>query len=113
MASHLRRMAARMSAPPAALAAVVLGALGLGLAGFVLIPQPASFAPSPLVVSLPNFASFRGELENPALPLVQLSGDPSRAPSSADLHFPGRLGDTPAMDGRTGAPASLRRHLFR
>ena len=112
MASHLRRMEARMSAPPAALAAVVLGALGLGLAGFVLIPQPASFAPSPLVVSLPNFASFRGELENPALPLVQLSGDPSGATSSVDLHFRGRLGDTPVMYVRTGAPAYWRGLVF-
>jgi len=60
MASHLRRIEARLSAPPAALAAVVLGALGLGLAGFVLIPQPASLAPTPVVVSLPNFVSFKG-----------------------------------------------------
>jgi protein-glutamine gamma-glutamyltransferase len=112
MASHLRRMDARMSAPPAALAAVVLGALGLGLAGFVLIPQPASFAPSPLVVSLPNFVSFKGELENPALPLVQLSGDPSGATSSVDLHFRGRLGDSPVMYVRTGAPAYWRGLVF-
>src|SRR5260370_25708382 len=112
MASHLRRMEARMSAPPAALAAVVLGALGLGLAGFVLIPQPASFAPTPLVVSLPSFASFRGELENPALPLVQLSGDPSGATSSVDLHFRGRLGDSPVMYVRTGAPAYWRGLVF-
>ncbi len=112
MASHLRRMAARMSAPPAALAAVVLGALGLGLAGFVLIPQPASFAPTPLVVSLPNFANFRGELENPALPLVQLSGDPSGATSSVDLHFRGRLGDSPVMYVRTGARAYWRGLVF-
>src|SRR6266851_8298438 len=112
MASHLRRMEARMSAPPVALAAVVLGALGLGLAGFVLVPQPASFAPSPLVVSLPSFASFRGELENPALPLVQLSGDPSGATSSVDLHFRGRLGDSPVMYVRTGAPAYWRGLVF-
>jgi transglutaminase-like putative cysteine protease len=112
MASHLRRMDARMSAPPAALAAVVVGALGLGLAGFVLIPQPASFAPSPLVVSLPNFVSFKGELENPALPLVQLSGDPSGATSSVDLHFRGRLGDSPVMYVRTGAPAYWRGLVF-
>ena len=112
MASHLRRMGARMSAPPAALAAVVLGALALGLAGFVLIPQPASFAPTPLVVSLPNFVSFRGELENPALPLVQLSGDPSGATSSVDLHFRGRLGDSPVMYVRTAAPAYWRGLVF-
>jgi transglutaminase-like putative cysteine protease len=112
IASHLRRMEARFSAPPAALAAVVAGALVLGLAGFVLIPQPAAFAPTPVVVSLPSFASFRGELENPVLPLVQLSGDPSGATSSVDLHFRGRLGDTPVMYVRTGAPAYWRGLVF-
>ena len=112
MASHLRRMEARLSAPPAALAAVVLGALALGLVGFVLIPQPVSFAPTPLVVSLPNFVSFKGELENPALPLVQVSGDPSGATSSVDLHFRGRLGDSPVMYVRTGAPAYWRGLVF-
>ena len=112
MASHLRRMEARLSAPPAALAVVVVGALGLGLAGFVLIPQPAAGAPTPLVVSLPNFVSFRGELENPALPLVQLSGDPSGATSSVDLHFRGRLGDSPVMYVRTAAPAYWRGLVF-
>jgi transglutaminase-like putative cysteine protease len=112
MASHLRRMEARLSAPPAGLAVVVLGALGLGLAGFILIPQPAAFAPTPLVVSLPNFASFKGELENPALPLVQLSGDPSGATSSVDLHFRGRLGDSAVMYVRTAAPAYWRGLVF-
>jgi transglutaminase-like putative cysteine protease len=112
MTSHLRRIEARLSAPPAALAAVVLGALGLGLAGFVLIPQPAAGAPTPLVVSLPNFVSFKGELENPALPLVQLSGDPSGATSSVDLHFRGRLGDSPVMYVRTAAPAYWRGLVF-
>ena len=112
MASHLRRMEARLSAPPAALAAVVLGALALGLVGFVLVPQPASFAPTPLFVSLPNFVSFKGELENPALPLVQVSGDPSGATSSVDLHFRGRLGDSPVMYVRTGAPAYWRGLVF-
>jgi protein-glutamine gamma-glutamyltransferase len=112
MASHLRRMEARLSAPPAALAAVVLGALGLGLAGFILIPQPSAFAPTPLVVSLPNFASFKGELENPALSLVQLSADPSGATSSVDLHFRGRLGDSPVMYVRTAAPAYWRGLVF-
>src|SRR6202158_111697 len=33
MASHLRRMEARLSVPPAAVAALVLGALALGVAG--------------------------------------------------------------------------------
>ncbi len=112
MASHLRRLGARMSAPPAALAAVVLGALAAGLAGFILVPQPASFAPTPLVVSLPNFVSFQGQLENPALPLVQLSGDPSGATGSIDLHFRGRLGDSAVMYVRTGAPAYWRGLIF-
>jgi transglutaminase-like putative cysteine protease len=112
MASHLRRMEARMSVPPAALAALVLGVLAVGLAGFVLIPQPASFVPTPVVVSLPNFVSFKGELENPALSLVQISGDPSGATSSVDLHFRGRLGDTPVMYVRTAAPAYWRGLVF-
>ena len=112
MASHLRRMEARLSAPPAALAAVVLGALAVGLAGFIVLPQPAAGAPTPLVVSLPNFVSFRGEMENPALPLVQIAGDPSGATGSIDLHFRGRLGDTPVMYVRTGAPAYWRGLVF-
>jgi transglutaminase-like putative cysteine protease len=112
MASHLRRIEARMSFPPAALAAVVVGALAVGLAGFVLIPQPTSLVPTPVIVSLPNFASFRGQLENPALPLVQFSGDPSGATNSIDLHFRGRLGDSPVMYVRTGAPAYWRGLVF-
>jgi transglutaminase-like putative cysteine protease len=112
MASHLRRMEARLSAPPAALAVVVLGALAIGLAGFIVLPQPAAGAPTPLVVSLPNFVSFRGEMENPALPLVQIAGDPAGATNSVDLHFRGRLGDTPVMYVRTGAPAYWRGLVF-
>jgi len=112
MASHLRRLEAKLSGPPAALAAVVLGALGIGLAGFILVPQPAAGAPSPLVVSLPNFASFRGEMENPALPLMQIAGDPSGATGSIDLHYRGRLGDAPVMYVRTGAPAYWRGLVF-
>jgi len=112
MASHLRRMDARLSAPPAALAAIVLGALAVGLAGFIVLPQPAAGAPTPVVVSLPNFVSFRGELENPALPLVQIAGDPSGATGSIDLHFRGRLADTPVMYVRTGAPAYWRGLVF-
>ena len=112
IASHLRRMGARLSAPPAALAALVVGALGLGLAGFILVPQPAAGAPSPLVVSLPNFVTFRGDMENPALPLVQIAGDPSGATGSIDLHYRGRLGDTPVMYVRTGAPAYWRGLVF-
>jgi protein-glutamine gamma-glutamyltransferase len=112
MATHLRRMEAKLNAPPAALGTLVLGALAAGVVGFVLIPQPGASAPTPLVVSLPNFVSFKGQLENPALPLVQISGDPSGATGSIDLHFRGRLGDTPVMYVRTGAPAYWRGLVF-
>ena len=112
MTSHLRRIEANVAGPIRPLAFGLVGALALGLAGFILIPQPTAFAPTPLVVSLPNFTSFRGELENPALPLVQISGDPSGATNSIDLHFRGRLGDTPVMYVRTGAPAYWRGLVF-
>ena len=112
MTSHLRRMEARVAAPIRPVAITLVGALALGLAGFILIPQPTDLAPSPLVVSLPNFTSFRGELVNPALPLVQISGDPSGATGSIDLHFRGRLGDAPVMYVRTGAPAYWRGLVF-
>ena len=112
MTSHLRRLDAKVAAPIRPVALTVVGALALGLAGFILIPQPTSLAPSPLVVSLPNFTSFRGELENPALPLVQISGDPSGSTNSIDLHFRGRLGDAPVMYVRTGAPAYWRGLVF-
>jgi len=112
MTSHLRRLDAKVAGPIRPLAMGLVGALALGLAGFILIPQPTAFAPTPLVVSLPNFTSFRGELENPALPLVQISGDPSGATNSIDLHFRGRLGDAPVMYVRTGAPAYWRGLVF-
>jgi transglutaminase-like putative cysteine protease len=112
MTSHLRRMEARAAAPIRPVALTLVGALALGLAGFILIPQPTDLAPTPLVVSLPNFTSFRGELENPALPLVQISGDPSGSTGSIDLHFRGRLGDAPVMYVRTGAPAYWRGLVF-
>jgi transglutaminase-like putative cysteine protease len=112
MGSHLRRIDARVRVPIRAVGLTLIGSLALGLAGFILIPQPTSLAPTPLVVSLPNFVSFKGELENPALPLVQISGDPSGSTNSIDLHFRGRLGDAPVMYVRTGAPAYWRGLVF-
>ena len=112
MTSHLRRLDAKVAAPIRPLALALAGALALGLVGFILIPQPTALSPTPLVVSLPNFTSFSGEMENPALPLVQISGDPSGATNSIDLHFRGRLGDAPVMYVRTGAPAYWRGLVF-
>jgi transglutaminase-like putative cysteine protease len=111
-ASHLRRLGARLSGPPAALTVMVVAPLVLGAFVFVAVPQPGGVAVSPLVVSLPNFTSFRGDIESPALPLVQLTGDPTGASNSVDLHFRGRLGDSPVMYVRTGAPAYWRGLVF-
>ena len=107
--SHLRRLGARLSAPPAGVAGLAAGALLMGLVAFVLIPQPSGDPTGPLVVSLPSYAQFRGELESPALPLVQLTGDAS---GSVDLHYRGRLGDSVVMYVRTGAPAYWRGLVF-
>jgi protein-glutamine gamma-glutamyltransferase len=112
VASHLRRMGAPLTAPMPAAATALLAALALGLAAFIFIPQPSIDPNGPVVVSLPNYVGFRGELENPALPLIQLSGDPSGATGTLDLHFRGRLGDAPVMYVRTGAPAYWRGLVF-
>jgi len=112
MGSHLRRIDARLAAPARPVALGLAGALALGVVAFIFIPQPTAFSPTPLVVSLPSFTQFDGQLENPALPLVQISGDPSGATSSIDLHFRGRLGDAPVMYVRTGAPAYWRGLVF-
>ena len=112
MASHLRRMEARMSGPPVAIGASLAAAVLAGVVLFVLVPQPTGLAVSPVVISLPNFTSFRGELENPALPLVQLTGDQTGATTSVDLRFRGRLGDAPVMYVRSGAPAYWRGLVF-
>src|SRR5207248_415222 len=82
-ASHLKRIDARTTVPvrPVALGglAVLLG----GAAAFWMLPQPSAHPESPLVVSLPNAVHFQGELEYPALPLVQF-GDSSGANSRLD-----------------------------
>jgi len=112
MASHMRRIGAQLGAPLRPLltagALVVVG----GIAAFALLPQPEGAPVSPLVISLPNFTAFRGDIESPALPLVQLAGDPSGATNSVDLHFRGRLGDAPVMYVRTAAPAYWRGLVF-
>ncbi|HSS93584.1 MAG TPA: transglutaminaseTgpA domain-containing protein [Candidatus Dormibacteraeota bacterium] len=111
-ASHLRRMQARVSLPAKPVAAALGAALALGVIAFVFIPQ-ANLEPSgPTLVSLPSYVGFRGEMENPALPLIQLSGDPSGSTTSVDLHYRGRLGDAPVMYVRTGAPAYWRGLVF-
>ena len=109
VASHLRRMGApglRLPLAPAAIA--LLGALALGSAAFVFVPQPQGLPNGPLVVSLPSFTQFRGEIENPALPLVQFQG----GTNTVDLRYRGRLGDTPVMYVRTGAPSYWRGLVF-
>ena len=112
LASQLRRIDAAFGGPRSAITLGAVGALVAGLVVFVALPQPSGLATAPLIVSLPSFTSFRGGLENPALPLVQLSGDASGATSSVDLHFRGRLGDSPVMYVRTGAPAYWRGLVF-
>ncbi len=112
MASHLRRMQARVTGPPAAIATAMVWAAVGGLVLFAFIPQPAGFAVSPAVISLPSFAGFKGDIENPALPLVQVSGGQAGATGSVDLHYRGRLGDAPVMYVRSGAPAYWRGLVF-
>ena len=112
MASHLRRMGAGLGAPVRPLAVVTAAAVLGGALAFAVLPQPQGAPVSPLVISLPNFTSFRGDIESPALPLVQLAGDPTGATGSVDLHFRGRLGDAPVMYVRTAAPAYWRGLVF-
>jgi len=111
-ASHLRRLDVDVKGPPRAIAVSVVAALAIGLGIFVTVPQPNGLPVSPLVISLPSLASFQGELESPALPLVQISGDASGASNSVDLRFRGRLGDSPVMYVRTAAPAYWRGLVF-
>lgn len=112
MASHRRRLNADLNGPTTAIGISLLGALAIGVAAFIVIPQPSGVPTTPLLISLPNFTSFQGNLENPALPLVQIAGDPSGATNNIDLHFRGRLGDDPVMYVRTGAPAYWRGLVF-
>ena len=111
-ATHLTRIRARFGAPARPVAMLVLAALAGGALWFVAVPQPSGLSVSPLIVSLPNYVRFQGDMESPALPLVQLAGDASGANTSVDLHFRGRLGDAPVMYVRTGAPAYWRGLVF-
>jgi transglutaminase-like putative cysteine protease len=112
MASHMQQIEATLRAPVRPLALMLAAALALGLVGFVVVPQPSGIPISPLVISLPNFTAFRGDMESAALPLVQVTGDSAGATTSVDLHFRGRLGDAPVMYVRTGAPAYWRGLVF-
>src|SRR2546426_5540862 len=107
-ASHLRRMGTALNVPAGASATALLAATGIGVLAFFFIPQPQAFPSGPLVVSLPTFSQFKGEIENPALPLVQIQG----STNTVDLRFRGRLGDAPVMYVRTGAPAYWRGLVF-
>ena len=111
-ASHLRRIGAAFRGPSVPWLAMAGAPIVLGVLAFVSLPQPPEVPVSPLVVSLPNFTNFKGDIESPALPLVQLTGDPSGANGSVDLHFRGRLGDSAVMYVRTGAPAYWRGVVF-
>src|SRR5437016_8137336 len=112
LASHVRRLNPELRAPARPLTVLLVASLVAGLAMFVVVPQPSGVPISPLVISLPNFTSFRGDMESAALPLVQVTGDSTGASSSVDLHFRGRLGDAPVMYVRTGAPAYWRGLVF-
>jgi transglutaminase-like putative cysteine protease len=107
-ASHLRRLGTALNVPAAASATALLAASVIGVLAFFFIPQPQAFPSGPLVVSLPNFSEFKGEIESPALPLVQIQG----STNTVDLRYRGRLGNSPVMYVRTGAPAYWRGLVF-
>jgi transglutaminase-like putative cysteine protease len=111
LASHLKRLDAQLRVPVRPVAVAGLAVLTGGAFAFWLLPQPSAHPESPLVVSLPSAVHFQGELENPALPLVQF-GDSSGGNSSVDLRYRGRLGDSVVMYVRTGAPAYWRGQVF-
>ncbi|HEX6547860.1 MAG TPA: transglutaminaseTgpA domain-containing protein [Candidatus Dormibacteraeota bacterium] len=110
-ASHLRQIDAVPRVPARATALGVSGALISGVLVFALLPQPTAQPDSPLVISLPAATQFRGEVENPALPLVEIGGQ-SGANTSVDLRYRGRLGSAVVMYVRTGAPAYWRGLVF-
>jgi transglutaminase-like putative cysteine protease len=112
ISSHVRRHAPRLDGPRIPIASSLAAACVLGVVVFIALPQPSATPTGPLVLSLPNFTQFRGAMETPALPLVNLNGDPTGATTSVDLHFRGRLGDAPVMYVRTGAPAYWRGLVF-
>jgi transglutaminase-like putative cysteine protease len=112
IASHLKRIDAGFSFPVRPVALLAAGGLLLGGGAFALLPQPNASPTNPLVISLPSKLSFHGEMESPALPLVELGADPSGAQSRLDLRYRGRLGDGVVMYVRTGAPAYWRGLVF-
>ena len=108
VASHLRRIEAQPRLPLKPLAVAAAGAVLGGGVLFALIPQPDTAPQGPLVISLPSYVQFQGELENPALPLVESSASGNRV----DLRYRGRLGQDVVMYVRTGAPAYWRGLVF-
>ena len=112
ISSHVRRIAPKLDGPRIPIAGSLVAACVLGTLLFIALPQPSGSPTGPQVLSLPNFTQFRGDMENPALPLVNLSSDATGATTSVDLHFRGRLGDAPVMYVRTAAPAYWRGLVF-
>jgi transglutaminase-like putative cysteine protease len=111
-ASHLRRIEALPKLPVRPLAVAGAAAVLGGCLLFVVLPQPDGAPQGPLIVSLPSYAQFQGEIENPALPLIQVGGDQSGSSSRVDLRYRGRLGSDVVMYVRTGAPAYWRGVVF-
>jgi transglutaminase-like putative cysteine protease/predicted PurR-regulated permease PerM len=112
VASHVNRFAPRLDGPRKPLAASVIATCLIGAVLFIVVPQPDGSPTGPLVLSLPNFTQFRGDMETAALPLVNLNADATGATTTVDLHFRGRLGDAPVMYVRTAAPAYWRGLVF-
>src|SRR5438445_2031682 len=69
-ASNLRRMGARANLPLPAPATALVGALVLGVAVLVFLPQPNLDPNVPVLISLPNYVASKDEMETPALPLA-------------------------------------------